>query len=312
MHALISVGTPSATKMETQIMMGDEDDQYLIAPDPGRSGLTRSVLGVDETGAEGEIAVVEEKPLTIFLNGQEIVTAMTIGDYPQYLALGFLKNQGMLTADEKVAAVDYDDDLETVVVRTDGETNYEEKLKKKTRTSGCAVGTVFGDMMEGLEGLSLPQAEVRTSWLYALANRINRTPSLYLEAGAIHGTVLCQKDRPLVYMEDVGRHNAVDKIAGWMLSEGVQGDDKLLYTTGRLTSEMVIKCAHMGIPVLASRSGFTAWGVDIARQVGLTLIGRMRGQRFTCLSGEVRLIRDADPAHVLAEDRKHRRKGAAT
>ena len=205
------------------------------------------------------IPVIEERPLTIFLNGQEIVTAMTIGDYPEYLAVGFLKNQGMLRDGETVQAIDFDEELETVVVRTDGATSYEEKLKKKTRTSGCAVGTVFGDMMEGLEGLKLPEAEVRTSWLYALAHKINRTPSLYLEAGAIHGTVLCQRDRPLVYMEDVGRHNAVDKVAGWMLTEGVGGDDKILYTTGRLTSEMVIKCAHMGIPVLASRSGFTAW-----------------------------------------------------
>ena len=290
--------------------MGDDADHFLIAPDPGNARLTRTVTGVDETGAAQEIAVVEERPLTIYLNGQEIVTAMTIGDYPEYLGLGFLRNQGMLSADEAVTGVDYDDDLETVVVRTDGQTSYEEKLKKKTRTSGCAVGTVFGDMMEGLEDLTLPAAELRTSWLYALAHKINRTPSLYLGAGAIHGTVLCQQDRPLVYMEDVGRHNAVDKIAGWMLSECVQGDDKILYTTGRLTSEMVIKCAHMGIPILASRSGFTAWGVDIAQQVGLTLIGRLRGQRFTCLSGEDRLIRDIEPNHLESEDRKHRRKGA--
>ncbi|MEM1372430.1 MAG: formate dehydrogenase accessory sulfurtransferase FdhD [Pseudomonadota bacterium] len=290
--------------------MGDAIDQYLIAPNPGNARLTRAVTGVDEAGQAQEIAVVEERPLTIYLNGQEIVTAMTIGDYPEYLALGFLRNQGMLAIDETVVGVDYDDDLETVVVRTDGQTTYEEKLQKKTRTSGCAVGTVFGDMMEGLEDLTLPAAELRTSWLYALANKINRTPSLYLDAGAIHGTVLCQQDRPMVYMEDVGRHNAVDKIAGWMLSERVTGADKLLYTTGRLTSEMVIKTAHMGIPILASRSGFTAWGVDIARQVGLTLIGRLRGQRFTCLSGEDRLNRDVDPAHIAGEDRKHRRKGA--
>ena len=291
-------------------MSRDGTDHYLIAPNPGSARLTRPIEGTDESGATQTIAVVEERPLTIFLNGQEIVTAMTIGDYPEYLALGFLKNQRMLGSDETVKGVDYDDDVETVVVRTDGTTVYEEKLQKKTRTSGCAVGTVFGDMMEGLEDLTLPAADVRTSWLYTLASTINRTPSLYLEAGAIHGTVLCQQDRPLVYMEDVGRHNAVDKIAGWMLSEGVGGADKILYTTGRLTSEMVIKCAHMGIPVLASRSGFTAWGVDIARQVGLTLIGRMRGQRFMCLSGEERLFRDADPAHVSAEDRKHRRKSA--
>ncbi|RKF14632.1 sufurtransferase FdhD [Roseovarius spongiae] len=286
------------------------DPGYLIAPDPSAPGLTRAVSGIDHTGAAQTIDVVEERPLTIFLNGNEIVTAMTIGDYPEYLALGFLRNQGMLRDGEKVLRVDYDDDLETVVVRTDGQTSYEDKLRKKTRTSGCAVGTVFGDMMEGLEGLRLPDATVRTSDLYNLAHVINRTPSLYLAAGAIHGTVLCEGARPLVYMEDVGRHNAVDKIAGWMLSEGVGPAGKLLYTTGRLTSEMVIKTALMGIPVLASRSGFTAWGVEIARSVNLTLIGRMRGQRFICLAGDERLLRDIDPAQAPEEERKHRRKGA--
>ncbi|MGB5836025.1 MAG: formate dehydrogenase accessory sulfurtransferase FdhD, partial [Albidovulum sp.] len=216
----------------------------------------------------------------------------------------------MLLPNDEVTGVDYDDEIETIVVRTKRRTSYEEKVKKKTRTSGCAVGTVFGDMMEGLEGLILPASEVRTSWLYALAKDINTMPSLYLEAGAIHGTVLCQQDKPLVYMEDVGRHNAVDKIAGFMFRHQVSAGDKILYTTGRLTSEMVIKTALMGIPVLASRSGFTAWGVEIARQVGLTLIGRMRGERFVCLSGEDRLIRDADPAKAPAENHRSARKGA--
>jgi FdhD protein len=252
--------------------------------------------------------VVEERPLTIYLNSREIVTAMTIGDYPTYLALGFLRNQGMLSDTDQVTGVDYDEELEVVVVRTAIETNHEAKLQKKTRTSGCAVGTVFGDMMEGLESLQLPQTPLKTSDLYTLAATISRTPSLYLEAGAIHGTVLCQGNTPLVYMEDVGRHNAVDKIAGWMFAEGVSPDDKILYTTGRLTSEMVIKTALMGIPTLVSRSGFTAWGVEIANQVGLTLIGRMKGQRFTCLAGDQRLIRDADPAAIPDEPRKQSRK----
>ncbi|CAN5740981.1 formate dehydrogenase accessory sulfurtransferase FdhD [soil metagenome] len=283
---------------------------YLIRPDPGNPRLTRPVRGVDHEGAEVEIRVVEERPLTIFLNGQEIVTAMTIGDYPEYLAVGYLLNQGMLHPGEPIEAVEHDDELETVVVRTARATNYEEKLKKKTRTSGCAVGTVFGDVMEGLEGLSLPAAPLRTSDLYALARTINTTPSLYLEAGAIHGTVLCEGARPLVYMEDVGRHNAVDKIAGWMAMEGVAPDGKMLYTTGRLTSEMVIKTALMRLPALASRSGFTAWGVEIAREVGLTLIGRMRGRRFLCLAGADRLVWDADAAAVEEEAPRHRRKAA--
>lgn len=281
-----------------------------ILPDPSLPRLTRALRGHDHTGAEVEIPVVEERPLTIWLNSQEIVTAMTIADYPEYLALGFLRNQGMLRDDDVVTGVDYDEEIETVVVRTERQTSYEDKLKKKTRTSGCAVGTVFGDMMAGLDGVTLPPADLRTSWLYALARQINTLPSLYLTAGAIHGTVLCQQDRVLVYMEDVGRHNAVDKVAGFMLRHKVPAADKILYTTGRLTSEMVIKTAMMGIPVLASRSGFTAWGVEIARDLGLTLIGRMRGQRFVCLSGEDRLIRDADLSMVPEEDRKHRRKGA--
>ena len=293
-------------------MLRHDTGTYIIAPDPGAEGLTRRVSGKDEHGNTSEMPVVEERPLTIFLNGQEIVTAMTIGDYPEYLAVGFLRNQRMLGEDEAVIAVDFEPDIDTVVVRTDGTSTYEEKLQKKTRTSGCAVGTVFGDMMEGLDSVSLSSNAVHTSWLYALAEHINRTPSLYLDAGAIHGTVLCQKDRPLVYMEDVGRHNAVDKVAGWMFRNNVSGDDKVLYTTGRLTSEMVIKCALMGIPTLVSRSGFTAWGVDLARQVGLTLIGRMRGRRFQCLSGDERLVYDADVGKVRDDRKENRRKGAST
>ncbi|MEM7319268.1 MAG: formate dehydrogenase accessory sulfurtransferase FdhD, partial [Pseudomonadota bacterium] len=148
--------------------------EYIIAPDPGAARLTRQLTGTDQTGRSSTISVVEERPLTIFLNGQEIVTAMTIGDYPEYLALGFLRNQAMLRDDDEVTGVDYDEDLETVVVRTARQSSYEDKLQKKTRTSGCAVGTVFGDMMEGLEGVSLPAIPVHTSWLYELSAKINR------------------------------------------------------------------------------------------------------------------------------------------
>ncbi|MFZ0193560.1 MAG: formate dehydrogenase accessory sulfurtransferase FdhD, partial [Pseudolabrys sp.] len=244
------------------------------------------------------------------INSQEIVTAMTIADYPEYLAIGYLLNQHMLLPDDVVIDVDYDEELSVVVVRTKRKTNYEKKLKKKVQTSGCAQGTVFGDLMEALENVTLPQATLRTSWLYALTNKINTTPSLYLEAGAIHGCVLAQEDRPLVYMEDVGRHNAVDKIAGWMFQERVQAHDKIFYTTGRLTSEMVIKTVRMGIPILISRSGFTAWGVELARKANLTLIGRARGKRFVALAGEDRIVFDQDLAFVEDESAKHRRKAA--
>ena len=286
-----------------------QNNSYLIVPDPDASGLTKQVQGIDQLGKVITLNVVEERPLTIWLNGQEIVTAMTIGDYPEYLAEGFLINQGMLSRDEKLLSTDYDEELQTVVVRTDKPTDYEEKLKKKIQTSGCAVGTLFGGVMDALGDLKLPNSKVQTSWLYSLAKKINQLPSLYLSAGAIHGTVLCQKDQPLVYMEDVGRHNAVDKVAGWMRANQVIGSDKVLYTTGRLTSEMVIKCALMGIPILASRSGFTAWGVELAEKVGLTLIGRMRGQRFQCLAGNGRLVYDAD-FNDEKEELKHKRKSS--
>ncbi len=286
------------------------DDGYLIRPNPQDPRLTERVKGIDQTGAAIETSVTVERALTIFLNSQEIVTAMTIGDYPEYLATGYLLNQNMLRADDVITGVDYDEELAVVVVRTKRKTNYEKKLKKKVQTSGCAQGTVFGDLMEALENVKLPDAELRTSWLYALTNKINTTPSLYLEAGAIHGCVLAQGDKPLVYMEDVGRHNAVDKIAGWMLQHRVRPDDKIFYTTGRLTSEMVIKTIRMGIPILISRSGFTAWGVDLARKANLTLIGRARGKRFVALAGESRIVFDQDIAFVEEESAKHRRKAA--
>jgi FdhD protein len=285
--------------------------EFLIAPDPDDPRLVRPVPGIDQDGKAVEQYVVTERPLTIFLNAQEIVTAMTIGDHPDWLAIGYLLNQGMLSAGDAVTGIDYDDDLSVVVVRTPGETNFEEKLKKRIQTSGCAQGTMFGDLMENFGRIALPAgAVVKTSWLYQLMKKINTVPSLYLKAGAIHGCVLAQGDRPLVYVEDVGRHNAADKIAGWMFLNGIGAGDKIFYTTGRLTSEMVIKCVQMGIPILASRSGFTASGVELARQANLTLIGRARGKRFIALSGEERIVFDADPRAIEEEDRKHQRKSA--
>ena len=174
--------------------MGIPRDDYLIRPDPQDPRLTERVEGVDQAGAPITTAVTVERALTIFLNKQEIVTAMTINDYPDYLALGYLLNQNMLRADDEVTGVDYDEELSVVVVRTKRATNYEKKLKKKVQTSGCAQGTVFGDLMEVIENARLPDAELRTSWLYALTNKINTTPSLYLEAGAIHGCVLARQD----------------------------------------------------------------------------------------------------------------------
>ena len=267
---------------------------YILAPSPNDPRLTKKLEGVDHNGNRLTTSVVIEKPLTVFLNGQEIVTLMTIGDEPELLAVGFLLNQNMLRLGDKISGIEYEDDLDVVVVRTDRETDFEKVLKKKTITSGCAQGTVFGDLMDKLSSISLSSSDrLRTSWLYELSKKINNTPSLYLEAGAIHGCVLCKENHPLIYMEDVGRHNAIDKIAGYMFLNNIQPIDKIFYTTGRLTSEMVIKTVQMRVPILVSRSGFTAWGVELAREAGLTLVGRAKGRRFIVLSGTERIIYDA-------------------
>jgi FdhD protein len=285
--------------------------EFEIRPDPDDPRLSVSVPGIDHEGRPVDVSVVTERPLTLFLNRREIVTMMTIGDRPELLAVGYLLNQNMLKADDEITGVDYDEDIATVVVRTRRETDFEDKLKKKTQTSGCAQGTVFGDLMEEFDQVRLnPDARVRTSWLYQLTKKINTEPSLYLKAGAIHGCVLASENKPLIYMEDVGRHNAVDKIAGYMFLNRVPPDDKIFYTTGRLTSEMVIKTVKMRIPVLVSRSGFTAWGVDLAQKANLTLIGRARGKRFVALAGLERLVFDADPKAGEDEDRRHVRKGS--
>jgi len=285
-------------------------NEYHLIPDPDHPKLTERLKGVDQLGQKIETSVTVERPLTLFLNAREIVTMMTICDYPDYLAVGYLVNQNMISGDDEITSIDYEEDIETVVVRTTSETDFEDKLTKKTLTSGCAQGTQFGDMMEKFDTVTLPEnAIVKTSWLYALTHKINTVPSLYLGAGAIHGCVLCQDDRPLIYMEDVGRHNAVDKIAGYMFMNNIRGDDKIFYTTGRLTSEMVIKTVQMGIPILVSRSGFTAWGVQLARQIGMTLIGRARGKRFMALSGDGRIEFDIMPDELPNTPKDNNRKG---
>lgn len=277
-------------------------NDYIVSPKPKDPLLTKKLEGLDHRGNSLITSVVIERPLTIFLNGQEIVTLMTIGDEPEMLALGFLLNQNMLQVSDEIDAIDFENDLDVVVVRTKRVTNFEKILRKKTVTSGCAQGTVFGELMEKFDKTSLDSSSVlRTSWLYELSKKINSTPSLYLEAGAIHGCVLCRKNRPLVYMEDVGRHNAIDKIAGYMFLKKVESKDKIFYTTGRLTSEMVIKTVQMGISILISRSGFTAWGVELAREAGLTLIGRAKGNRFIALSGLERILYDSNLDSLAGE-----------
>ena len=281
----------------------ENNKEFYISPNLENDNLTESIECLNESGENIKLPVVKEIPLTIYLNKQEIVTAMTLGDMPDLLAVGYLLNQNMLKRDDVISGIDYDKDLQVVIVRTERKTNYEKKMEKKIRTSGCAVGTVYGDIMEDFSSVNLDKkTKIKTSWIYTISKKVNTRPSLYLKAGALHGCVLCKNDSPLVYVEDVGRHNAVDKIAGWMFLNKEDANDKIFYTTGRLTSEMVIKTVQMGIPILISRSGFTESGVKLAREAGLTLIGRAKGKRMIIANGVNRVIFDTDVKAVENED----------
>ena len=279
------------------------EKEFYISPDLDNDKLTETIDCINENGEQIQLPVVKEIPLTIYLNKQEIVTAMTLGDMPDLLAVGYLLNQNMLKRDDVISEINYDEDLQVVIIRTERQTNYEKKMEKKIRTSGCAVGTVYGDIMDDFSSIDLnKKAKIKTSWIYTISRKVNTRPSLYLKAGALHGCVLCKEDSPIIYVEDVGRHNAVDKIAGWMLLNKEDANNKIFYTTGRLTSEMVIKTVQMGIPILISRSGFTESGVKLAKEAGLTLIGRAKGKRMIIANGIERVIFDTDTKSIKNED----------
>ena len=281
----------------------NDKKEFFISPDLENDKLTEKIDCINEIGEHIQLPVVKEVPLTIYLNKQEIVTAMTLGDMPDLLAVGYLLNQNMLKKDDVISEINYDKDLQVVIIRTERQTNYEKKMEKKIRTSGCAVGTVYGDIMDDFSSINLnKKAKIRTSWIYTISKKVNTRPSLYLKAGALHGCVLCKNDIPLIYVEDVGRHNAMDKISGWMFLNKEESKDKIFYTTGRLTSEMVIKTAQMGIPILISRSGFTESGVNLAKDAGLTLIGRAKGKRMIIANGIERVIFDTDTKTIKNDD----------
>ena len=281
----------------------NKNKEFHISPNLENDSLTETIECLNESGENIKLPVVREIPLTIYLNKQEIVTAMTLGDMPDLLAVGYLLNQNMLKRDDIISEIDYDEDLQVVIVRTERKTNYEKKMERKIRTSGCAVGTVYGDIMDDFSSINLDKkTKIKTSWIYTISKKVNTRPSLYLKAGALHGCVLCKNDSPLIYVEDVGRHNAVDKIAGWMFLNKENANDKIFYTTGRLTSEMVIKTVQMGIPILISRSGFTESGVKLAKEAGLTLIGRAKGKRMIIANGIDRVVFDTDIKAVKNED----------
>jgi FdhD protein len=258
---------------------------------------TFTVEARDETGAVVPTPIAGEHPLTLYVDKREILTLMTLGAAPEALTLGYLRNQRLVSSLEDIVSVQVDWEVNAVVVTTrNGLVNLEEKMQKRTKTTGCGQGTVFGDLMEDIDNVRLPEdARLREETLFGLLNSVRLHETIYKQAGAVHGCALAQGDKILTFVEDVGRHNAVDAIAGWMWLEGVDGGDKIFYTTGRLTSEMVIKAAQMGIPFLVSRSGLTQMGFEIAQKVGITMIGRAVNKHYLLFTGTQRFVKDPHP-----------------
>lgn len=256
------------------------------------------VTAVDEFGQSQNGYIAAERALTVYLNKREIVTLMTLGTRPELLVLGWLRNQRMLPGIEHIKAIQVDWETEAAAVETfSGVKGLDEKLSRKTVTTGCGQGTVFGSLMDDLDKIHLTHREIQQSRIYALLQTLQNHNEVYKRAGAVHGCALCQGTDLHLFVEDVGRHNAVDTIAGHMWLNGIGGEDKLFYTTGRLTSEMVIKVAQMGIPILLSRSGVTQMGLDLARKIGVTLIARAKGRHFLIYNGVENFEFDAIPNH---------------
>jgi FdhD protein len=254
---------------------------------------TYTVDALDETGNVVPTPIAGEHPLTLYVDKREIVTLMTLGAAPEALAIGFLRNQRLVASIDEIVAVQVDWDVNAVAVTTrNGLQDLDAKTAKRTATTGCGQGTVFGDLMADIESIRLDDAlRVDEETLFGLLNAVRVHESIYKQAGAVHGCALAKGADILTFVEDVGRHNAVDAIAGWMWLEGVEGGDKIFYTTGRLTSEMVIKAAQMQIPVLVSRSGLTKMGHEVASQVGITMIGRAVNKQYLLFTGAHRLVR---------------------
>ncbi len=247
----------------------------------------------DEYGERLTKQIACERPLTVMLNWKEIVTLMTLGSRPEALVLGYLKNQSFLSDPEAVESIIIDWETNSAAVITKEDTSQLEKaLKKKTVTSGCGQGTMYGNVMQQLENYQVPQSPIKQSEIYTALEALTHYNDTYKKAGAVHGCAVCKGDQVLSFVEDVGRHNAVDTLAGEMWLNGENGADKIFYTTGRLTSEMVIKVAQMGIPVLLSRSGVTQMGLDLAQKFGITTIARAKGLRFQVFTGASKMTFD--------------------
>jgi len=267
-----------------------------------RAPLTQDVSVQDEFGAQRQITIPAERALTVFVDNRELVTLMTLGAAPELLVLGYLRNQRLVDAIGDIDSITVDWDVDAAAVKTRaGIERFDEKTAKRVVTTGCGQGTVFGDLMSELDTLSLPSvddpsARLTQASLYGLLNAMRLQESTYKSAGSVHGCALFRQDELLTFVEDVGRHNAIDTIAGWMWLHGVTGGDKIFYTTGRLTSEMVIKSAQMGVPVIVSRSGITQMGYEVARKLGLCLFGRATNRHFICYCGFERFDSQPEPA----------------
>lgn len=276
-------------------------------PEMTAAGLSHSasVSCLDERGEQQEIYLVGERALTIYVDKQEIVTLMTIGSHPELLTLGYLKNQGFFNRLTELQVIQVDWETEAVaVVSAQADSDFSEQMRRRTVTTGCGQGTVFGRLMEKLQKIKVPDVKVKQSTLYAMLAALNAYNDVYKQSGAVHGCALCEGSRIELFVEDVGRHNAVDVIAGHMWLNNISGDNKIFYTTGRLTSEMVIKVTQMGVPILLSRSGATQMGLAMAQQAGVTLISRAKGQRLLVLNGGDKVIFDAIPERRRKSDRQ--------
>jgi len=276
-------------------MMSVSDHPLPILTNAGLAAAC-PVTAIDEFGNTREGMIAAERALTVYLDKQEIITLMTLGTCPELLILGWLRNQHMINNIYDIKAIQVDWETDSVAVTTwDGVAGLEQKLSRRTVTSGCGQGTLFGDMMEGLDNINLPRVQLYQSGIYALLKNLSDYNEIYRQAGAVHGCALCQGPEVELFVEDVGRHNAVDAIAGHMWLNNIAGNKKIFYTTGRLTSEMVIKLAQMGIPILLSRSGLTHMGLELARQTGVVLIARAKGRHFMVYHGADQIVFDSPP-----------------
>ena len=256
---------------------------------------TQKVLVKDEYKNTRELNIAEERPLTIYIDSYEIVTLMTLGTRPELLALGYVKNQGLITNLNEIKSVQVDWDVNAAAITSTNKRNdWIDKLGSRIITSGCGQGTIFNGIMEQLDKFKIKSKKIKQSTIYLLLKNLNSYNDVYRNAGAVHGCALCQNSKPLIFIEDVGRHNAVDAIAGKMWMEGISGEDKIFYTTGRLTSEMVIKVAQMRIPTLLSRSGITQMGLSLAKELNITLLSRVKNKHFLVYNGDENIEYDVD------------------